>query len=287
MRSMARPAPTSSRVEWGFAARRALAPGRRGKVIARFERSFYVATGGGLACIGGTGLGRGPLNVLIPGISELPKLDENLLCGRGSIRFSSGLTFPIPGAVLWRPVPAPAFRRGAFPRIKRIFPRQSAALGTWIAQGAKGSAPEEAATLVGMGNGLTPAGDDLIGGALIALHAVGDRATAGRLGGWALRLARTRTNRISRAHLACAASGQGHEALHLALKAILSGRRDLRRELQALKRIGHTSGMDALSGALLALDVTDRLHLVPNRARVVRKAGGEVRVSGMNRGLLA
>ncbi len=111
-----------------------------------------------------------------------------------------------------------------------------------------------------MGSGLTPAGDDLIGGALIALRAVGRKATAERLGKWALRLARTRTNRISFAHLSCAASGQGHEALHHALSAILSGRRNLRKELQALKRIGHTSGMDAFSGALLALDVTDRLH---------------------------
>lgn len=114
-----------------------------------------------------------------------------------------------------------------------------------------------------MGTGLTPAGDDLIGGALIALRAVGRRATAKRLGRWALRLAKTRTNRISQAHLACAASGEGHEALHLALSAILSGSKNLEKELSALKRIGHTSGMDALSGALLALDVTDRLHRAP------------------------
>jgi len=263
MRSMARPAPTSSRVEWGFAARRALSPGRRGKVIARFERSFYVATGGGLACIGGTGLGRGPLNVLVPGLVALPKLNERLSCTRNEVRFASGLSFPIQGAVLWRPVPAPAFRRGAFPRIKRIFLRQSAALGTWIAQGAKGSAPEEAAILVGMGNGLTPAGDDLIGGALIALRAVGRRRIGDRVAEWALRLARTRTNRISLAHLQCAASGQGHEALHLALSAILAGQENLGKELSSLRRVGHTSGMDALSGALLALDVTDRLHSLP------------------------
>lgn len=257
---MATPAPRSSRVEWGFAARQALAPGRRGKVIARFERSFYVATGGGLACIGGMGLGRGPLNVLVPGLAALPKLNDRLICTRSELRFSSGLSFPIQGAVLWRPVPAPDFRRGALPRIKRIFPRQSAALATWIAQGASGDAPEAVASLIGMGNGLTPAGDDLIGGALIALHALGKNGIADRLGKWALCLSRTRTNRISRAHLQCAASGEGHEALHHALSAILAGRTSLEKELSALERIGHTSGMDALSGALLALDVTDRLH---------------------------
>jgi hypothetical protein len=270
---MARPAPRSSRVEWGYAARRALSPGRRGTVIARFERSFYVATGGGLACIGAPGLGRGPLNVLVHELDVLPKLNERLSCTTNETRFASGLSFPIQGAVLWRPVPAPAFRRGALPRIKRIFPRQSAALGTWIAQGAKGSAPEEAATLVGMGNGLTPAGDDLIGGALIALRTVGKRRTADQLAKWALRLARARTNRISYAHLTCAASGQGHEALHLALNAILSGQRNLEKELSALKQIGHSSGMDALSGALTVLDVTARLHQVRHSGlRPVMKA---------------
>ena len=111
-----------------------------------------------------------------------------------------------------------------------------------------------------MGAGLTPAGDDLIGGAIIALHALGRKALAKRIAKWAVSLSRTRTNRISRAHLACAAVGEGHEALHLALSAILAGRRSLRKELAALKRIGHTSGMDALCGALLAVDVTDRLH---------------------------
>lgn len=253
---MATPAPRSSRVEWGFAARRALSPGRRGKVIARFERSFYVATGGGLACVGGPGLGRGPLNVLVPGISKLPAIGENLRCDRGSIRFSSGLTFPIQGAVLWRPVPAPAFRRGALPRMNRIFPSESEALAGWIARGAVGSAPSKAASLVGLGSGLTPAGDDLIGGALIALRALGRKALAQRVASWAVRRATTRTNRISRAHLACAAAGQGHEALHLALSAILAGRESLGKELSALKRIGHSSGMDALCGALLALSAT-------------------------------
>jgi len=260
LRSMARPEPRSSRVEWGRAARRALSPGRRGKVIARFERSFYVATGGGLACIGGTGLGRGPLNVLIPGLTRLPALGERVSCARGSLRFASGLTFPIQGAVLWRPVSAPAFRRGALPRIQRIFPLESEALASWISRGAIGNAPMLAASLVGKGSGLTPAGDDLIGGALIALRAVGSKATATRLGTCALRLARTRTNRISRAHLACAAAGEGHEALHHALYAILSGQKNLETELVALGRIGHTSGMDALNGALLVLNVTVRLH---------------------------
>jgi len=247
---MASQAPRSSRVEWGFAARRALAPGRRGSVIARFQRSFYVATGGGLACIGVADLGRGPLNVPMPALHALPELHERLTCTKTELRFSSGLSYPIQGAVLWRPVPAPAFRRGSLPRIKRIFPTESDALGKWIRDGAKGRVPEQAQNLIGLGSGLTPAGDDLIGGALIALHALGRKAIAKRVATWALSHAKTRTNRISRAHLACAASGEGHEALHRCLAAILSAKRSLRTELRALRKVGHSSGTDALAGAL-------------------------------------
>jgi len=45
----------------------------------------------------------------------------------------------------------------------------------------------------------------------------------------------------------------------LALAAILAGRSSLRKELPALGRIGHSSGMEALGGALLTLEVTDAL----------------------------
>lgn len=249
----ARPESIRGTVEWGSAARKALAPGRRGKVIARFERSFYVATGGGLACIGGPGLGRGPLNVLVPDIGKLPDIGERLRCERGSIRFSSGLTFPIQGAVLWRPVPAPAFRRGRLPRIPCIFPAQTNAFVRWIAEGANGRPPDKTASLIGLGGGLTPAGDDFIGGALICLHALGSRALAGRIAKWALKLASTRSNRISLAHLQSASAGEGHEALHQALAATFTGKRSLALEMAALRRIGHSSGMDAFAGAVAVL----------------------------------
>lgn len=193
------------------------------------------------------------MNVLVPGLEELPERDEGLTCGRNSLRFESGLTFPLQGAVLWRPLPAPPWRRGGLPRVHRIFPKESAALTEWLEAGAKGKAPDGAERLIGLGSGLTPAGDDLIGGATIALRAIGKNAMADRLGRWALGLAKRRTSLISRAHLECAASGEGHEALHLALNALLAGKRNFAAEIAALKKIGHTSGMDALAGALLVL----------------------------------
>ena len=103
-------------------------------------------------------------------------------------------------------------------------------------------------SLIGLGPGLTPAGDDFVGGAMIALRAFGNAPLADRIASWALPLARKRTNRISRAHLECAARGEGHEALHDLLCTFEE------KHLERLARIGHTSGLDAAAGALLALD---------------------------------
>ena len=55
------------------------------------------------------------------------------------------------------------------------------------------------------------------------------------------------TSAISAAHLAAAATGQAHEALH----RILDG--DL--DLKALDAVGHCSGWDALAGAVAVLSV--------------------------------
>jgi hypothetical protein len=116
------------------------------------------------------------------------------------------------------------------------------------------TAPPDLRALIGLGPGLTPSGDDLLGGALVALHLLGRGDLAGTL--WhRLRgeLARG-TNPISRAHLGAAARGLGGAALHAVLNDLLSGEGGaLERRLAAIDAIGHSSGWDALAGAVLAL----------------------------------
>jgi hypothetical protein len=82
------------------------------------------------------------------------------------------------------------------------------------------------------------------------LHATGRTEIAQRLAGWTLPLARSGTNRISYAHLACAAEGECGEAVNDALVAVIAGERV---DLARIDAIGHTSGWDALAGAALAL----------------------------------
>ena len=136
-----------------------------------------------------------------------------------------------------------------------------AALRTWLAavMGRRDSyacPPRTVEHLIGMGPGLTPSGDDLLGGVLIALRALGWPAAADILGCWLLRRARARTHAISFAHLACAAGGEGAAALHDTLATLCSpGTPSLRECADALTTLGHSSGWDAMAGIALAATV--------------------------------
>jgi hypothetical protein len=127
------------------------------------------------------------------------------------------------------------------------------ALADWLAAPVKDALQAAAALLVGLGPGLTPSGDDLVGGAMIALHTLGRADMAKQLADWALPLAVARTGAISLAHLACAAGGEGCAALHDLLAALLrADEKGLARPLAALAGLGHSSGWDMLAGATLA-----------------------------------
>ncbi|HEX7920291.1 MAG TPA: DUF2877 domain-containing protein, partial [Bradyrhizobium sp.] len=109
------------------------------------------------------------------------------------------------------------------------------------------------AGLIGLGPGLTPSGDDLIGGALIALAALGRIEARDAL--WDhCRALLDGTNDISRIHLRAAALGYGAAALHDAIHMTMSGEASgFRRAFTALTAIGHTSGLDAFAGSLIVL----------------------------------
>jgi hypothetical protein len=106
--------------------------------------------------------------------------------------------------------------------------------------------------LVGLGPGLTPAGDDLLCGALLALHAIDQAALARDLYAAIDEVAPFATTPLSAACLRAAAEGQSSEPLHETIVALLANA-SVARPLEAVARIGHTSGWDALAGAVLVL----------------------------------
>ena len=112
-----------------------------------------------------------------------------------------------------------------------------------------------ATALLGLGPGLTPAGDDYVGGALFArrLVAEGDAASRARwneAGAEMTCRARQRTHPISAALLADLIEGDGPAALHELVSAI-AGPAAPAETIQAARRLvasGHSSGWDLLAG---------------------------------------
>lgn len=240
----------------GRAAAHVLAGGRPARVIARFERSAYVANARGLACLGDARIGYGPLNALLGHGTALPSPgDEVTVTLRGAARWRPAPLPPADPARLRRALAALAAVRGRGLFAERDRHTGAVALRAWLGQAARQPPPPAVAALIGQGCGLTPAGDDLVGGALVALRAARRHATAARLAHWALARARRHTSRISRAHLACAARGEGAEALHAFIAGLIAGRCPRGQALDRLDAIGHTSGWDAAAGAALALDL--------------------------------
>jgi hypothetical protein len=108
-----------------------------------------------------------------------------------------------------------------------------------------------ARALTGLGPGLTPAGDDVLAGALLALAAAGDlprqRALSAAVGGCL-----DRTGPLSAALLEQACLGRAVPEVTGLLRA-LAGAGDLDAALVALSLVGHTSGPALALGVRLAL----------------------------------
>jgi len=108
--------------------------------------------------------------------------------------------------------------------------------------------------LLGLGPGLTPSGDDFVGGILIALHALGCRRILRSLCAAVMPILGEQTNAISGAHLRSAMEGLGCEPIHRAVNMILTGNRDcLSDVIEAVDSVGHTSGWDTLAGVVIAM----------------------------------
>jgi hypothetical protein len=126
-----------------------------------------------------------------------------------------------------------------------------------------------AEALLGLGPGLTPSGDDFLGGAFFARRAL---TASARDDGWTraagavVERARARTHAISAALLSDMIEGHGHAPLHDLAGALAEGPPAAGAALAAahrLGRIGHSSGWDMLTGLLAALlgpSALDRQH---------------------------
>jgi hypothetical protein len=122
--------------------------------------------------------------------------------------------------------------------------------------------------LIGLGPGLTPCGDDFLGGLLFTAHWLQGAfpgklhlETKSVLG--LVQWARDRTHPISHAILGDLAIGQGPEPLHNLLRLLLKGEDLDGRTMDAidcLVKVGHTTGWWILSGVLTCLLSVDEMQ---------------------------
>ncbi|GGO18870.1 hypothetical protein GCM10010116_37980 [Microbispora rosea subsp. aerata] len=113
--------------------------------------------------------------------------------------------------------------------------------------------------LIGLGPGLTPSGDDMLAGLLVALRHLGAAAGAPRavwLADWLAAAvtydARTRTTPISATLLHCAARGETSPEVTGVLRGV-AGHQPLEPALRRLLGLGHTSGADLAWGVQIGL----------------------------------
>ncbi|MGN6089065.1 MAG: oxamate carbamoyltransferase subunit AllH family protein [Actinomycetales bacterium] len=103
--------------------------------------------------------------------------------------------------------------------------------------------------LLGLGPGLTPSGDDVIAGVLVALQRLRPGCVDRGVADAVLYRAWERTTPVSASLLHWAARGDATAALLGYLDALAAGA-DTRGELDRLERVGHSSGLDLAVGAL-------------------------------------
>jgi len=270
---------------------RALRNPATGRVIAVFERCFYVDFSRTTLCIGPRDFSEGPLNVVTDAPASTSWSASGLRVGDPAsltthhILAGSHLRFDLSSLSPWLPEPR---KFGASAQLSLVqisnfyrdhrpndglaahifeekvisLPRAQrplSELATWLKQRLRTCRADVASPiskLLGMGPGLTPSGDDFIGAMMITLRWLDENGSADDLARAVGELAPTATNPVSAQHLHAAGEGYGSDALHDLLNAIADT--DTQRQRTALKKLvatGHSSGWDALAGVYATLKV--------------------------------
>lgn len=121
---------------------------------------------------------------------------------------------------------------------------------------------EAAQRMIGLGPGVTPSGDDVLIGFLAGLHCMtgnkkDKRAFIQALGNEILLLSK-KTNEISRTYLTHAVKGEFSSSIVALIDAIRDGGEEqLTAAAGNAMRVGHSSGMDTVSGLLIGLAARD------------------------------
>lgn len=234
----------------------------RGVVLSVHRSAVNLVVAGALVTVAGERAGGLPNGVLVADLFDPRSL---------GIRAGDLVTIKVRSARCWSPelpslgsprdldVRAGIARRSAAAGsggLQGIVPGADAfeALAEALASGSETAIVRAGNGLVGLGAGLTPAGDDILVGLTAGLRALGDERARGFAGAWA-RYAIGRTTVVAESFHRYAAVGAYSERLHDVLRAILTGPLEaMPAAVASAAAWGATSGADTLAGILLAFD---------------------------------
>jgi len=246
-----------------------------GCVIAVFDKCLYVScqqNNTSLICIGTSQLVNGPINVKTT-FKALPTVAVNAcwhtkneklyIEGVGSIDNPdcsyTGRENAINKNIIWpdRATVNHLAEKMTFEQSGSVFQtglatslqRGTDNLHRWLKSDNE-SIPDELLELIGCGPGLTPSGDDILIGALIALDCVGEERAFKTLSDWIQQHAPDATNQISLAHLHAACRAMAVDPLHNFINALFVDKTSLPGAIEQLETYGHRSGFDAAIGVL-------------------------------------
>lgn len=255
-----------------------------GRIHAKFKTTLYLESPAGLACLGSEHIPNGPLNVKIPGFVVPPSRLTTWRFAAGTLILDD-YRYSIEPISVWIPPDdvcvEEARLRDNIEQCQAILrePRYSSRLSPMLTTSVRAAAsqpralsgrlhvsianalaefasairapqatefsPAAVLSLLGVGEGLTPAGDDFLVGALVAMRAY-ERRTAAALSEL-ICCHLERTHSISAAFLKAACDGEAIEPVHAAVHA-LNGHGEIGAAIEALAAFGHGSGFDALAG---------------------------------------
>ncbi|MBI3974866.1 MAG: DUF2877 domain-containing protein [Armatimonadetes bacterium] len=262
-------------------------PGATGRVLAAYDRSCYIETGEGrLIAVLAEPLGRGAFAITVGGTPSFANLrPDQALSLTGQMLQLGDHRIDLTMAVPWDPTvpslagPGDQGMRVLAAHLRANAPAEGLAgvhldpgetpetpllaqgrgalnrLYTGLTQGDAAAITGATAQLAGLGPGLTPSGDDVLAGILLALRLW--PGAAGPLGpkvvgALLIGTAAPRTGRISRAYLWAASRRQASEAWHDLIRALPADPDAVITAATRILEIGETSGADMLTGFLFA-----------------------------------
>jgi hypothetical protein len=244
-------------------------PGNRqphsGSVVGNFSSGFYVRVGDSIFAVVGPAIAPGPVYLVMEALPPAPP-DQSFVCIEPGQLLTDSCIIDMSRAVRYRPaLPTPAQLQALAPLLAGLDCRDSVPADVnevWASTRATvfRSDLDDARTLLqGLGNGLTPTGDDVLAGVLLFSH-------------WTDPLSdvpsevasRAVTTDLSRCFLSWAAIGQSIQTVHDlvdaaggsdmsgGLRAASAVREQFAQVAAAVASIGSSSGRGILAGLGLA-----------------------------------